>query len=380
VTVKTAVLAAAMMSTALTPAAAQRAYIPNSAADTVSVINVPTSAVIATIPVGVGPMGVAVDPPRGRVYVANSNSVSVIDGVNNTVIGTITTGGILFGIAVSPDGTKVYTANMDHSLNNPAGDSSSVFILDTASLTKTGFVTTGAQPLGVAAHPTNGLVYVGNYIGGTIAAVDPVAKTKTVIEIDCSPYGLAVNAEGTLVYAACQAQEGNELVVINTATNAIVAALPLGAGAVGVALSPNTNRVYVVDRDDDVVLVFDTNTRALIATIAVGDRPVGVAVTEDGSRVYVANQTSDTVSVINGATNAVIATIPVGDQPWSFGKFILPAPLTFAGTPGRASCLMQSSMALQQKYGGQNRAAAALGFGFGALQKLHTAIVNYCGG
>ena len=56
-----------------------------------SVIATATNTVIATIPVGAEPLGVAVTPDGSKVYVANShNSVSVIDTATNTVTATIT--------------------------------------------------------------------------------------------------------------------------------------------------------------------------------------------------------------------------------------------------------------------------------------------------
>jgi YVTN family beta-propeller protein len=51
-----------------------RAYVTNLFSSTVSVINTATNAVIATVPVGIGPVGVAVAPNGGRVYVTNSFS------------------------------------------------------------------------------------------------------------------------------------------------------------------------------------------------------------------------------------------------------------------------------------------------------------------
>jgi YVTN family beta-propeller protein len=46
------------------PALAQNAYIPNLNSDNVSVINLATHTVIATIPVGSHPQGVAVTPDQ----------------------------------------------------------------------------------------------------------------------------------------------------------------------------------------------------------------------------------------------------------------------------------------------------------------------------
>ena len=60
------------------------------------------------------------------------------------------------------------------------------------------------------------------------------------------------------------------------------------------------------------VTVINTATNTVVATIPVGSQPIGAAVTPDGTRVYVTNTASNTVSVINTATNTVVATIPVG--------------------------------------------------------------------
>jgi YVTN family beta-propeller protein len=67
---------------------------------------------------------------------------------------------------------------------------------------------------------------------------------------------------------------------------------------------------YIPNQSDATVSVINTATNAVIATVpVVGANPAGVAVTPDGKKVYV---TSDnTVSVINTATNTVIATVPV---------------------------------------------------------------------
>ena len=68
---------------------AQTAYITNSGDSTVSVINVATNTVTATITVGTYPDGVSVSPDGSKVYVANDgdNTVSVINTATNTVIG-----------------------------------------------------------------------------------------------------------------------------------------------------------------------------------------------------------------------------------------------------------------------------------------------------
>ena len=165
--------------------------------------------------------------------------------------------------------------------------------------------------------------------------------------------------------------------VIATATNTIIATIPVGRDPIGVAVSRDGSKAYVADDlIPGTVSVIDTATNTVTATIPVGGGPVSAAVSPDGSKVYVANTFSSSVSVIDTVTNTVIATIPVGSTPIAFGIFIQPAP-RFAGTPGKANCYGKSVSALVRQYHGLNAAAAALGFP--SVKALQKAILEYCG-
>jgi len=110
------------------------------------------------------------------------------------------------------------------------------------------------------------------------------------------------------------ADSGN-VSVIDTATNILVATIPVGNIPINLAITPDGTRVYVANGSSDNVSVIDTATNILVATIPVGADPSGVVITPDGTRVYVANGSSDNVSVIDTATNILVATIPVGAGP-----------------------------------------------------------------
>jgi YVTN family beta-propeller protein len=125
---------------------AQNAYIANSGANTVSVINTATNKVTATIPVGSFPLGVTVTPDGGNVYVTNSNSasVSVIDPVSSTVIDTVPVGTQPYSLAATPDGRRVYVANACY------GFCGSVSVIDTANNMVIATIPVGYSPTGVA--------------------------------------------------------------------------------------------------------------------------------------------------------------------------------------------------------------------------------------
>src|SRR5258708_1598062 len=71
-----------------------------------ALIDTATNTISATIPVGLNPIGVAVNPDGSKVYVANLNAraVSVIDTATNTVITTIPVGSqpVAFGVFIQP--------------------------------------------------------------------------------------------------------------------------------------------------------------------------------------------------------------------------------------------------------------------------------------
>jgi YVTN family beta-propeller protein len=70
---------------------------------------------------------------------------------------------------------------------------------------------------------------------------------------------------------------------------------------------------YVPNGND--VSVIDTATNTVVATVPVGNNPFGPAVTPDGTHVYAANLGDGTVSVIATASNTVVATVTVGRFP-----------------------------------------------------------------
>ncbi len=88
------------------PPKGDKVYVANVLDANVSVIDTASAAVITTIPVGLGPVGVAVTPDSKRVYVSNSfgdnTTVSKIDATTDTVVATIETGGNLLAATASP--------------------------------------------------------------------------------------------------------------------------------------------------------------------------------------------------------------------------------------------------------------------------------------
>jgi YVTN family beta-propeller protein len=86
-------------------------------------------------------------------------------------------------------------------------------------------------------------------------------------------------------------------------------------------VDPAGNRVYVANFRSNAVSVIDTASNGVVATIPVGVGPYTVAVDPAGSHAYVTNHDPDPVqgdyrvSVIDAASNREVATVPVGVEP-----------------------------------------------------------------
>lgn len=308
------------------PATSSRAYITNAASDTVSVIDTTSNTVVATVPVGDGPYGVAVNPAGTRAYVtnANSNNVSVLDTATNTVIATVPVGFSPYGVALNPYGTRAYVTN---------GGSNSVSVIDTASNTVVATVPVGNGPLGVAVDPGGTRVYVANNNSGTLSVINTTSNTViATVSVGSFATGVAVNPAGTRVYVTSDVTStfsgSGRVSVIETGPYTVIATVTTtGRLPAGVAINRDGTRVYVADSGSGFgsfygVSVLDTASNTVIATVPVGRQPYGVAVNPTGTRVYVANNLDNNVSVIDTATNTVIDTVAVGTWPLAFGLFI----------------------------------------------------------
>jgi YVTN family beta-propeller protein len=92
---------------------ANKVYVANYAADSVTVIDGATMKPVATVAVGHLPQALAVDGKRHLVFVANthSNNVTVIDGATDRALATIATGTNPYAVAVDPESGDAYVAN-----------------------------------------------------------------------------------------------------------------------------------------------------------------------------------------------------------------------------------------------------------------------------
>ena len=97
----------------------------------------------------------------------------------------------------------------------------------------------------------------------------------------------------------------------------------------------NGGRVFVANTPADTLDIINSASRAVVARVPVGIDPVGIAVRPDGKEIWVANHVSDSVSVVDIDPTSltylqVIATVQDFDPVTGATRFDEPVGVAFA--------------------------------------------------
>jgi len=301
----------------------------------VSVIDVATGTVVATITVGGAPWSVAMTPDGSRAYVANygSPSIAVIDTTSNAIIGTVNVGGSSNGVVVSPDGTRAYVA---------VRAIQTVAVLDTSTNAVLAQipVSSAEGPTGVTISPDGTRVYAATYGGDTVSVIDTAANSvvATVPLPGEHPFWAAVSPDGRRVYVTDYS--GNAVTVISATTNTVIARIPVASTPRELAVTPDGKHLYAGISGANQVTVIDTATNAPSSYVYGVVSSLGVAATADGSSVYVAMEYAPfRIAVIDTTTNAIASYVPSPFSPWGLAfkpSHVNHRPVTVAALSGPA--------------------------------------------
>ncbi|MFZ0130431.1 MAG: YncE family protein [Candidatus Dormiibacterota bacterium] len=331
-------------------AATHTVYVTSQNDDTLSVINGATCNASVrsacgrnwpTVSTGTFPQAVAIDQRTRTVYVANlgANTVSVINGATCNAINhsgcsqipaTIAVGGGPWGLAVNFATDTVYVANWG------GGSGDTVSVIDGATCNATNHsgcgqtpptVSVGGGPVGVAVDQATDTVYVANSADTTVSVIDGVSCNATnhsgcgqnppTISVGSDPVAIAVNQATHTVYVAKGFFTGAlsaSVSVIDAATcNAIVttgcgqtpAMMVTGGVPFDIAVAEATDTVYVSSIIDSTTDVFNGATCNASVSSGCGQDPVsvptggwssGLGVNLKTDTVYVADNTDGEVS------------------------------------------------------------------------------------
>ena len=108
---------------------------------------------------------------------------------------------------------------------------------------------------------------------------------------------------------------GDNVHVIDPATNKVVSEFRVSDAPHGIAFSPDRTRIYVSSEADDLLDVVDRKTTKVIRHVTLSGRPNNVAITKDGRRVYVCIRGGSVVDIVDTASLEKVKSVPVGNGP-----------------------------------------------------------------
>jgi len=244
-------------------------YVSSMESNTISVIDSNTGNV-THITVGTSPQGIAINPYTNILYVVNSGSknVTVIDGSNNKKLYNLPVQGYPTGIAINPQTDKIYVTN---------SGSGTVSVIDAYHNNKEYNVPVRNYPTRIAVFPSlKGKIYVIN--SNSVSVINGSTDKK----------------------------ESNDISV--------------GKGLTGIAINPNTNKIYVTNTISNRVYVINGSTDTIVKKIPVGKGPTGISINSGMNIIYVVNSGSNTVSVIDGSTDKLTAGVTFDIHPANSGS------------------------------------------------------------
>jgi len=312
-------------------------YVTNEISGDLSVIDVATERVVATIPLGKRPRGLRASPDGSLAYVALSGSPIAGPGVDETklpppdkradgigivdlrarrLLKVLAAGSDPEQLDVSADGKLLFVANED------TGQARAI---DAASGEIVATMKVGGEPEGVNISPDGTEVYVTSEQDSTVTVIDAVnPRVLLTIPVGPRPRSTTFLRDGSRAFVP--SENGGSIDVIDTSTHTLVVRVPLSGELqrpMGGVASRDGKFVYMTTGRGKTVAIIDAALNRHVGSIEAGERPWGIAISPDGKWLFTANGPSHDVSIIDVERRVVKARVKVGEGPW--GALFVPA-------------------------------------------------------
>jgi YVTN family beta-propeller protein len=280
-------------------------YVTHFDGRSVSVIDTVTLRVSDTIPVEAGPVNVVLSSDGLRAFVTNeiSGTLSVISTPNRRLVKRLALARRPHGLALSPDGSRLYVCNLGSNV---------VSVVDTLALRVLGEVGVGDTPDSPAVTPDGREVWVTDYDhdgAGTLSIIDTQSLRRAgTVAVGEHPHGIQISPDGSRVYASMEGDD--EVLAVDTATRQVVGHYATGGGPHGLALFPDGSTLWTGDLDSHTTTLIDAQSGAQLGQLVLGDHaePHVIAFSPDGRRAYISNFFAQEVIVV--ATGRSLPTAP----------------------------------------------------------------------
>jgi YVTN family beta-propeller protein len=297
-----------------------RVYVPNSASNTVDVIDQRTFKVVAHYPVGRLPQHVTPSYDLKTLWVDNDegNSLTPVSPISGRPKGRpvhvsdpynlyFTPSG-RYAIVVAERNSRVdfrfaHTMKLHHSLPVPCRGVDHV-----------DFSASGRHLLASCEFSAQ-MVYID-------VRRERVVRVLNLPRRSAMPQDVKLSPDGRIYYVADMASGG--VWMIDARRVRAIGFIHTGAGAHGLYPSRDAKRLYITNRGEGTISVLDFATRRLVGKWNVGGSPDMGGVSADGKVLWLSGRYNAEVYAIRTRDGRVLARIRVGDEP--HGVCVWPQP------------------------------------------------------
>ena len=203
-------------------------------ASALSVVEIATARILATVKVGAQPEGVTVSPDGTLVYVTSEEDgeVDVVDAISWKLLARTKTAARPRAVVFTPDGSRAFVS---------AEQGAAVDIIDARRHIRAGRVHiggSGTKPMGLAMTRDGSRLFVSTGRGGSVALIDVATARvlRTFERIGARPWGLGLSPEGHKLYSANG--PSNDVSVIDIESGRVLKRVAAGKLPWGIAVSP----------------------------------------------------------------------------------------------------------------------------------------------
>ena len=314
-------------------AGASTLVVANKAEATVSLIDLDSATVVATLPAGVGPHEVGISPDGRFAMVTNygnressGNSLTMIDIGAAAVVKTIDLGEYLspHGVEWVDSGTIAVTAE----------DNKALLVIDVATEEVISAIDTDQDVSHMVSLGEDGKrAYVTNIGSGSLTVID-LESGERIANIPTGEGAEGIAVSGKQIWVT---NRGDDTISILGTESLEVAAELTSKGFPIRATATPSGQILVTRANAGDMVVYDTKNFQEVLTVTFdlksmdvedrlfGDRfgdssvPIGVVVDETGQRAFVAHANADVITEIDLQSGTIVRPLTAGKEPDGMG-------------------------------------------------------------
>lgn len=238
----------------------------------------------------------------GTLVVANmaDNTVTVIDLDSETVLATLPTGPAPHEIAVTADGR--YAVITNYGDRSGPGNSLTIIDLQTVTVAKTIDLGVYQRPHGIAVLPSRDVALVTSEVSQVVILVNlETGEVESAIPTGGrASHMLALTADGRRVYVS-NIVDGT-ITEIDLELGKPLRQVPIADFVEGITVNPDGALVWIGSNKDKTVSVFDPESGTIVATLDGFGFPYRMAVTPDSRTAVLSDPASGEIRIVDVAT------------------------------------------------------------------------------